>query len=197
MIESKIFSEELNEAVVQETLRWFLASKRRGTHSAKTRAEVSGGGVKPWRQKGTGRARAGSIRSPLWRKGGVIFPPKPRDYSYALPIKIRKKAMRVVLSELYRNERVKLVEKFSLAEPKTKAAIDYLKELNLPMEKGKLKEKVLFILAGETENFARGIRNLDRVELTTLECLNIYDLLHCDWLIMEKRALAQLEARLT
>jgi large subunit ribosomal protein L4 len=185
----KVFTEEMNEAVVHETLRWLLASRRRGTHSAKTRAEVSGGGIKPWKQKGTGRARAGSIRSPLWRKGGVIFPPKPRDYSYALPKKVRKLALRVVLSEFNRGERVKLVESLSLPEPKTKAGAKFLQDLGVT-------GGVLILMAEEKSDFVRGTRNLAGVKILLAKDLNIYDLLKAEWVVIEKKAVPQLEERL-
>ena len=126
-LKEKVFNEAVNEPVVHDAVRWLLASRRQGTHSAKTRTEVSGGGKKPWKQKGTGRARAGSTRSPLWRKGGVIFPPKPRDYAYSLPKKVRQLALRVALSELNRADKIKTVEAFSLPQPKTKEGVKWLK----------------------------------------------------------------------
>lgn len=185
----KIFSEELNEPVVHEALRWFLATRRRGTHSAKTRAEVSGGGIKPWRQKGTGRARVGSIRSPLWRKGGVIFPPKPRDYSYGLPKKMRKLALRVALSQLYRENRIKIVESFSLPQPKTKEGVKFLKEMGLG-------GRVLIVLGTASNGFERGVRNLAGVKVIPSKDLNLFNLLKSDWVLLEKTAVAQLEGRL-
>ena len=106
----EIFGVEKNEDAVHQTLRWLLASRRQGTHSTLTRAEVSGGGKKPWKQKGTGRARAGSIRSPLWRHGGVTFGPKPRDYSFSLPKKIRNLGLKVVLSDRAREDKVQVVD---------------------------------------------------------------------------------------
>lgn len=181
--------------MVHEVLRWFLNSQRRGTHSAKTRSEVSGGGIKPWRQKGTGRARVGSIRSPLWRKGGVIFPPKPRDYSYALPKKIRKLALRVVLSGLNRNGRVKVFEKFSLPQPKativakTREGVRFLKEMGIA-------GRTLVVLGAEAEDFQRGIRNIEGIKVIQSKDLNVHDLLNSDWLLLDKAAVAQLEARL-
>jgi len=189
VVAEKIFNEEMNMPVVHETLRWYLASRRQGTHAAKTRAEVSGGGVKPWRQKGTGRARAGSIRSPLWRKGGVIFPPKPRDYAYSLPEKVRKLAYRVVLSELYRSGRVKIFEKFSLSQPKTKEGAKFLKE-------AAVEGKVLVVMGESMPDFERGIRNLKEVRVILEKELNIHDLLNCDWLMLDRNAVAKLEKRL-
>lgn len=179
----------MNEAVVHEALCWFLASRRRGTHSAKTRTEVSGGGIKPWKQKGTGRARAGSIRSPLWRKGGVIFPPKPRDYSYALPKKVRKLALRVVLSEFNREERIKEAEILSLPETKTKAGVKFLKGLGVA-------GSVLVLLAETNPAFERGVRNIPGVKLLLSKDLNVHDLLKAEWIVVEKKALSQLEEKL-
>lgn len=186
----KVFTEEMNEPVVHEALRWYLACRRRGTHSALTRSEVRGGGIKPWKQKGTGRARAGSIRSPLWRKGGVIFPPKPRDYSYALPVKVRKLALRVVLSDLNREDRIKVVDAFSLPQPKTKEGIKFLKGLGLD-------RRVLFLQAKEDPEFSRGLRNIEGVKVILSKDLNIYELLKADWVVIEKDAVSELEARLS
>ena len=189
-LKEKIFNEKKNEAVVHEVLLWFLASRRRGTHSAKTRAEVSGGGIKPWKQKGTGRARAGSNRSPLWRKGGVIFPPKPRDYSFSMPVKVRKLGLRVALSELNRDGQIKIVDACKLAQPKTKAGAKFLKELEV-------KGKVLILTAERDKEFERGVRNLEGVKVLPAKDLNIYDLLNAAWLVIEKPAIAQLEERLS
>lgn len=189
MLSEKVFNEEINEPVVHEALRWFLAARRQGTHAAKTRAEVSGGGIKPWRQKGTGRARVGSIRSPLWRKGGVIFAPKPRDYSYSLPKKVRKLALRVVLSQFNRESRIKVVERFSLPAPKTKEGAKFLKE-------AAVEGKVLVILAEAAPEFERGMRNIEGMKIVLAKDLNVFDLLKSDWILLEKRAVPQLEGRL-
>lgn len=185
----KIFNEKLNEAVVHETLRWYLASRRQGTHSAKTRTEVSGGGIKPWKQKGTGRARAGSIRSPLWRKGGVIFPPKPRDYSWNLPIKVKKLALRIVLSEMNRADRIKVIESFVLPQPKTSEGKKFIAGLGIS-------GRAVIALGTENLNFERGVRNLDGVNVTLAKNLNIFDLLKSDWLVIDRTSLSQLEERL-
>ncbi|MCU0640596.1 MAG: 50S ribosomal protein L4 [Candidatus Margulisbacteria bacterium] len=178
----------MNEAVVHEALRWFLASRRQGTHSAKTRTEVSGGGKKPWAQKGTGRARSGSTRSPLWRHGGVIFPPKPRSYAYALPLKVRRLALRIALSEINREERIKVAE-LALTEPKTKAGAKFLKELGVS-------GKVLFLLGAENPDFVRGVRNLAGVTLLPAKDLNIYELLKAEWVVADQAAVKKLEAQL-
>jgi large subunit ribosomal protein L4 len=189
-LKENIFNEKLNEPVVHEAVRWFLASRRQGTHCAKTRTEVSGGGKKPWKQKGTGRARAGSTRSPLWRKGGVIFPPKPRDYSYSLPKKVRALALRVALSELNRSDRIKTVEAFSLPQPKTKEGVKLLKGLGV-------EGKVLLVMALAAPEFERGVRNIAGVNVSLAKDVNIMDLMRTEWLVIEKPAVAQLEARLS
>ncbi|MDD4179102.1 MAG: 50S ribosomal protein L4 [Candidatus Margulisbacteria bacterium] len=188
-LKEKIFNEPLNQPVVHEALRWYLASRRRGTHSAKTRTEVSGGGKKPWKQKGTGRARAGSTRSPLWRHGGVIFPPKPRDYSYALPVKMRKLALRVALSELNRADKVKVAEALVLPAPKTKEGVKFLKEQGVA-------GKVLILQGKENKEFVRGIQNIAGVKVMPAKDVNIYEILKSDWVIVEKEAVKQLEERI-
>ncbi len=181
-----VFGREANQQVVHSALTWFLASARRGTHSALKRSEVRGGGAKPWRQKGTGRARAGSIRSPLWRGGGVIFGPKPRDYSYHLPKKVRKLALKTVLSDRAQSEKVKIVEGLKISQPKTKLAAEMMKDL-------KLSGKILIILEKENENFVKAARNLEGVMVVLVKDLNIFDLLNAEWLVAEKSALKKLE----
>ncbi|NQT29078.1 MAG: 50S ribosomal protein L4 [Candidatus Saganbacteria bacterium] len=189
-LSQKIFNEKMNENVVADTLTWYLASRRRGTHSAKTRAEVRGGGRKPWRQKGTGRARAGSIRSPLWEKGGVIFGPKPRSYKYRLPIKVRKLAQRIVLSDKVVQGKVKIVEELSLAEKKTKLALKLLQDLGV-------KDKILIVLSKKNEVFNKAARNIRGVKVILFNELNVFDLLNADWLVLEKKAVSSLEEALT
>ena len=185
-VSKEVFGREPNQHVVHSALTWFLASRRRGTHSTKTRAEVRGGGVKPWRQKGTGRARVGSIRSPLWRKGGVIFGPKPRSYAYSLPKKLRKLALKVALSDKAKAGKVKIVEELKVPEPRTKLAAKLLKSL-------KATGKILMVLAEENKTFEQAARNLAGVKLISFKDLNIYDLLAAEWLLIEKKAMAGLE----
>jgi large subunit ribosomal protein L4 len=186
----KIFNEARNDAVMHEAVRWYLASRRQGTHKAKTRTEVSGGGKKPWKQKGTGRARAGSNRSPLWRKGGVIFPPTPRDHSYELPKKVRKLAVRVLLSELNRVNRVKLVDAFSLSQPKAKEGVKYLEEL-------KVAGMVVIVMGAENPTFERGVRNIAGAKVMLSKDLNVFDLAKTDWLVLDQAAVEQLKERLS
>ncbi len=181
-----IFAKEPNEQVVYDALKWYQASKRRGTHSTKTRAEVRGGGKKPWRQKGTGRARAGSIRSPLWVKGGVAFGPKPRNYGYALPKKVRKLALKIVLSDKAKEGKLKVVEELKLAEMKTKAAKKLLKVL-------KISGKIVVLLAEENELFRKAARNLPGVVILSCSELNVFDLLKSDWVVAEKKVIEKIE----
>jgi len=181
-----IFSAPMNEHVVHTALEWYLASRRRGTHSAKTRSEVSGGGVKPWKQKGTGRARAGSSRSPLWRKGGVIFPPKPRDYSFTLPKKVRKLALRVVMSDKARAGKIILVEEMAVAAPKTKEMTKLLKGIGVS-------GKSLIVVDQVNDNLDRSSRNIAGVKLMSAGNLNIHDLLSTEWVVMDKKAAGKLE----
>jgi len=189
VLESKIFTEKMNEPVVHEAVRWFLASGRQGSHKAKTRTEVSGGGKKPWKQKGTGRARAGSTRSPLWRHGGVIFPPTPRDHSYVLPVKMRRLALRVALSQFNRDDKIKIVDEIALSSPKTKAGVEFLK-------KSGVAGNVLVLLAADRPAAQRGLRNIAGVTIALSKDLNIFAMLKAEWLLIERPAVAQLETRL-
>lgn len=182
----KLLVKKPNENVVHAALTWYLASQRRGTHSTKTRAEVRGGGIKPWRQKGTGRARAGSIRSPLWRKGGVIFGPKPRKYGYSFPKKMRRLAIKLALSDKVKESKVKVVDALKLSEAKTKAAVKLLKDMAVS-------GKVLFVLGKENEIFVKSSRNLKGVKTLNARELNIYELLLADWVVIEKSAIPLLE----
>ncbi len=182
----KLLVKKQNENVVHAALTWYLASQRRGTHSTKTRAEVRGGGIKPWRQKGTGRARAGSIRSPLWRKGGVTFGPKPRNYGYSFPKKMRKLAIKIALSDKVKENKIKVVDELKLSEAKTKAAAKLLKDMAVS-------GKVLFVLGKENEIFVKSSRNLKGVKTLNAKEINIYELLLADWVVIEKSAIPLLE----
>jgi len=185
----QIFDVKSNDAVVHSVLVWFQASKRRGTHSTLTRGEVSGGGKKPWKQKGTGRARAGSNRSPLWRKGGVIFGPKPRDYGYSLPKKIRQLGLKVALSDHARAGNVVVADTLSLAEAKTKSAALLLKQLNLS-------GKILVVLGIDNEIFGKAARNIKGVKIIKSQDLNIFDLLNANKILLEKSAISALKEAL-
>ncbi len=173
----------LHDAVVQRQ-----ASQRRGTASTKTRGEVSGSSRKPWRQKGTGRARAGSIRSPLWRKGGTIFGPKPRDYHYAIPKQAKRNALKVALSLRLAENHLLVLEKASLKNPKTKEATDLLKALKL--------DSALIVDKNENKNLFLALRNVPRVRAIDSDELSAYDVLGHKWLVLTQRALAALTERI-
>jgi len=181
-----VFGIEPNEAVVHEAVVMQLASLRRGTQSAKTRAEVRGGGRKPWRQKGTGRARAGSSRSPLWRKGGVVFAPKPRDYAYHIPRKKARLAVKSVLSAKVRDGEIIVLEQLGFDAPKTKQMLDVLATL-------KVEPKVLVVTAEPNENVSKSSRNIPGVKPLGVEGINVYDLVNYDRLMITKDAVARLE----
>ena len=157
-----------------------------GTASAKTRAEVRGGGRKPWRQKGTGRARVGSTRNPIWTGGGVVFGPHPRDYSYKLPRKVRRLAMRSALSTKVKEQSIIVVDELSFEEPKTRLMVETLKTLNA----GK---KTLVVTADADDNVTKSARNIPGVKQLPADFINVYDLLHYDTLLITKDAVARVE----
>ena len=170
-----IFNAKINVPLMHEVVTWYLANWRQGTHSAKTRAEVSGSGKKPWKQKGTGRARAGSIRSPLWRHGGVIFAKKPREFSYSMPKKKVHLALLSALSSKAKDGSIMVLDELKITTPKTKSVAEIIKNL-------KLKKKVLLISKRDkTLNMSsRNIANLflhDVTDLTTYDVLNVEKIL--------------------
>ncbi|GKV55116.1 50S ribosomal protein L4 [Sporosarcina sp. NCCP-2222] len=181
-----IFGIEPNEAVLFETLVQQRASLRQGNHKVKTRAEVAGGGRKPWRQKGTGRARQGSIRSPQWRGGGIVFGPTPRSYSYKLPKKVRRLALRSALSTKVRDEEIIVLEGLAFDAPKTKEFVKVLE--NLSIEK-----KALFVTADLDETVALSARNIPGVSVVTANGINVLDLVAHDKLVITKGAVEKLE----
>lgn len=183
----KIFAEEINEPLVHEVVTAQLAAKRQGTASTKTRSEVRGGGRKPWRQKGTGRARHGSIRSPLWVGGGIIFGPKPRSYDKNIPKKKKKKAVKIVLSDKVNNEALFVLDELSFSEPKTKNAVRLLENLELTGE------KVLLLLPEKDEAIYLSARNIPAVEILTAESANTYDIINNDFVVTTEAALSRLE----
>ncbi|NLX69651.1 MAG: 50S ribosomal protein L4 [Clostridiales bacterium] len=185
-LDDGVFGVEINEAVLYQVVKMQLANKRQGTQSALTRAEVRGGGRKPWRQKGTGRARHGSIRSPIWIKGGVTFAPKPRDYSYTLPKKIRRLAMKSALSSKVANNEIIVLDSLNLPEAKTKEMVKVLK--NLEVER-----KALIVLPGRDEKVLRAARNIPGVKLAYTNTLNVLDILNYDTFIVTQDAVRQIE----
>jgi len=191
----ELFGVTPNTAVLHQVITAQLAHRRAGTHSTKTRAEVAGGGAKPWRQKGTGRARQGSIRSPQWRGGGIAHGPKPRDYSQRTPKKMIRLALRSALSDRAADGRVKVVDAWGIDEPKTKLGIEVLEGLGLRPQ-GERAPRVLLVLDRTEHAVWKSFRNLgDRVQIVLPDELNAYDILVNDWLVFSKATLDQTVAR--
>lgn len=181
-----IFNVEVNEHVLYEVVKNQLANKRQGTQSAKTRAEVRGGGRKPWKQKGTGRARQGSIRSVQWVGGGVAFAPKPRNYRYTLPKKVRRLAMKSALSSKVQNNEMIVLDVLNMEAPKTKEFAQILKNINA----GK---KSLIVTAENNENVIRSARNIEGVQVSTVNTINVYDILKYDSFVITTEAVKKVE----
>lgn len=177
---------EPNVHVMHAGLLRQLANGRAGTRDTKTRGEVSGGGRKPWKQKGTGRARSGSIRSPLWKKGGVVFGPHPRDFSFALPRKVRRLALQSALALKIQDKKIVVVDVLKLEQPKTKRMEAILTSL-------KLEDTTLIVIAGKDENLIRSARNIPGVKLILANNLNLHDLLCHEYLLASKDAVAIIE----
>ena len=181
-----VFAYTASETLVWEAVRAYRAAQRKGTHATKVRSQVRGGGRKPWRQKGTGRARVGSIRSPLWRKGGTIFGPQPRNYRQAFPKKKRRGALKLVLTDKLNNQQMTVVEEFVLKSHRTKEFLQILDTFQLNV-------KVLVVDHRENQNLYLGSRNLPQVKSVPTLGLNVYDLLNCEHLLISKRAILQLQ----
>jgi large subunit ribosomal protein L4 len=181
-----IFGIKVNTHVMYEAVKNYLANQRQGTQSAKTRAEVRGGGRKPWRQKGTGRARQGSIRAPQWKGGGVVFAPKPRDYSYSIPKKVKRLALKSALSSKVEDLEIIVVDQLTLEQPKTKEMVKVLKNLN----SGK---KALIVIPERDEAVVRASANIAGVKTSYVNTINVYDILNCDSLILTKEAVNKVE----
>jgi large subunit ribosomal protein L4 len=188
-VPDELFGIVPNTAVMHQVVTAQLAAARSGTHSTKTRAEVRGGGAKPWRQKGTGRARQGSIRAPHWRGGGVAHGPKPRDYRQRTPKKMIRLALRSALSDRAAEDRVLVVDDWGIDVPRTKAALEVLGTLGL-RTKGERDDRVLLVLDRTEETVWKSFRNLgDRVQLVLPDELNTYDVLVNDWLVFSTATL--------
>jgi large subunit ribosomal protein L4 len=185
-LNDNIFGIEPNQAVLYDFVKMQLANKRVGTASTKTRAEVRGGGKKPWRQKGTGRARVGSSRNPVWKGGGITFGPKPRDFSYKLPKKVRRLAMKSALSSKVIDSSIIVLDQFNLDEPKTKDFIRILDSLNI-------ENPTLVITADGDPNVTRSARNIPGVKPMKVDFMNVYDLLKYDTLLITRDAIARIE----
>jgi len=192
----EIFGIEPNVAVMHQVVTAQLAARRAGTHSTKTRAEVRGGGAKPWRQKGTGRARQGSIRAPQWRGGGVAHGPKPRDYSQRTPKKMVRLALLSALSDRAAEGKVMVVDDWAIDVPKTKDAVKLLEAVGL-RAKGEREARVLVVLFRTDDAAWKSLRNLgERVQIVLPEELNTYDVLVNDWIVFSQTSLETVVARL-
>jgi len=183
-----LFGLEVKQYILHDVVKMQLANRRAGTACTKTRTEVSGGGRKPYRQKGTGRARAGTNRSPLWRGGGVIFGPKPRDYSYKLPKKVRKLGVRMALSTRFSENNMVVLDGFDLADIKSKKFVEVMKKLNI--------ENGLIVIPEKNENLEKSSRNVQGYKVIQADGLNVYDILLHRRLVLLQPCLGQLEKRL-
>ena len=181
-----VFGITPNAAVVHDVVKNHLANCRQGTQSALTRAEVSGGGRKPWRQKGTGRARQGSTRAPQWTHGGIVFAPKPRDYGYTLNKKSRRLALKSVLSAKATEECIIVIDEIKMEAPKT---AEFAKFLNAVGAQG----KALVVTAEANENVVKSGRNIPGCEITFANLINVYDVINANKLVVDKAALAKIE----
>jgi large subunit ribosomal protein L4 len=183
-----LFGLEVKKHILHDVVKMQLANRRAGTASTKTRIEVRGGGAKPYRQKGTGRARAGTNNSPLWRGGGVTFGPKPRDYSYKLPKKVRRLGVRMALSARFSENNMLVLDGFDLADIKTKQFVEIMRKLNI--------ENGLIVIAGKNENLEKSSRNVYGYKVIPADGLNVYDILLHRSLVLLQPCLGQLEERL-
>ena len=187
-LDDAVFGAEVKEHLFYAVVRWQLAGRRQGTHSVKNRAEVAGGGKKPWKQKGTGRARQGTTRAPQWRGGGSVFGPKPRDYSYKLNKKVRQSALRSALSRRTQETQIVVLDDLNFSEIKTRQVADLLAKFELG--------EALVVLADRNDNVERSARNIQAVTVLPAEGLNVYDVLNHRTLVMTKAAVDAVTARL-
>jgi large subunit ribosomal protein L4 len=189
-LSDQVFAAPINEALIHQLVVKMLADRRRGTHKTKTRGEVSGGGAKPWRQKGTGRARQGSRRSPLWRGGGTVFGPQPRDYSQAMPKRMRRAAMRSGLSSRVSEGAIMILDTFTFPTHKTREMVATLQHLGLT-------RKTLIVDTAFDQNAYLATRNIPYIELQRAANLNLLDVLSADKLVFTVAALRAVEERLS
>ena len=185
-LNESIFGVEVNEALLHQAVVMQLASQRLGTHATKTRGMVRGGGRKPWKQKGTGRARSGSTRSPIWVGGGTVFGPQPRSYAFSMPRKQRRLAIKCALSDKVQSGDFVVLENLDFAAPKTKDVVKMLKDFSVD-------SKALFITADEAENVEKSSRNIPGVKAINTCGLNVYDILNHDKLFITKDAITRIE----
>ncbi len=184
-LSNSVFGAEIKEVLIYEVVRMQMAARRLGTSSTKGRSDVRGGGRKPWRQKGTGRARAGTIRSPIWRGGGITFGPKPRDYSYKVPKKVRRAALVSALSMKAKEERILILRDFPMEEIKTKKFNEVLSKFGL--------KSALFVLDKSDNVLEKSSRNLKEVKMIRSEGINVYDLLRYDNLVLLEPTVKMIE----
>ena len=184
-LNDKVFAVEVNSDAMHQVVVALLANKRQGTQSAKTRAEVRGGGIKPWRQKGTGRARQGSIRAPQWIKGGVVFAPKPRDYRMSIPKSMRRVAMLSALTSKVQNDEMVVLDSLTLEAPKTKEIVKMLNAFNA--------KKTLIVTAEANETVYKSARNIEGVAVLPVNNINVYDLLKYPTVMVTKDAVTKIE----
>ncbi|WPD22353.1 MAG: 50S ribosomal protein L4 [Candidatus Electrothrix scaldis] len=187
-VNDNLFGVEVDTGILHEVVCMQRANRRRGTASTKTKGEVRGGGAKPWRQKGTGRARAGSRTSPVWRGGGTTFGPKPRDYSYSLPKKVRRLALRMALSARMSEGNVVILDQFAMDAPKTKEFVNVMKNFDF--------DQCLIVTGDESGNLQLSVRNAVGYKTLPVAGLNVYDILKYPKLMVIQSSLEQLETRL-
>jgi large subunit ribosomal protein L4 len=183
-----VFGAEVNDAVIYDVVKMQMAARRSGTSSTKTRSDVSGGGKKPWRQKGTGRARAGTSRSPIWRGGGIVFGPHPRDYSYSVPKKVRKKALISVLSMKRKEDKMLILKDFPMEKISTKIFQGVVDLFEL--------KKALFVLDMDNEILFKSSRNIKNIKMIRSEGINVYDVLNCEHLVLLEPSVKKIEGAL-
>ena len=181
-----IFNKEVNEALIHTVIVNYLANQRQGTQSTKTRSEVSGGGRKPWRQKGTGRARHGSTRSPIWVKGGIALGPKPRSYKYKLNKKEKQNAIKMILSAKLADNKIIVLNELNLTEVKTKAVVNVMRNVNA-------EGRTLLLLPERNETIFKSARNIDKIHISNVDVLNAYELLNNKQIVMTVDAVKKLE----
>jgi large subunit ribosomal protein L4 len=185
-LKDNIFNTKVNKYLVHQTVKRYLANKRRGTASTKNRSEVRGGGAKPWKQKGTGRARAGTNSSPIWVGGGIVFGPTPREYSFSLPKKMKVAAVKSVLSDKLNNKEIIIIDNLSLEENKTGKMVEILKNLQAF-------KKPLIIIEKEDNGIVQAARNIKGAQVLPVSKINAYDLLNHEKIIITKKALERIE----
>lgn len=188
-LSSDIFEAPVKEHLLHSVTNWQLASKRSGTSSTKTRGEVRGSNAKPWKQKGMGRARAGTRKSPIWRKGGIVFGPRPKDWSYSIPKKVRKSALKSALSKKLSEGSIFVLKDFELPEIKTKQISEFMKKFDL--------SKALVVVDSSNDNLAKSARNIKQVKVLKDEGLNVYDILRFSNVVILKNSVEKIQEALS